>query len=393
MTLLPVAEAQERLLALADPLDGETLPLDQCVGRWLSRDVVALRDQPWRALSAMDGYAIRHADLPGPWTVAGESAAGGTPPAALKAGNAVRIFTGGPLPDGGDTVIIQEEIVRTGDLASLADNISIKMGSNVRSQGSDFPLGERILGQGSRIGPAQLALAALGGHGELPVGGRPTVALMSTGSELIAPGGAGLPGQLPASNAIMLRAMLDSLPCKVHDIGIIPDTLTAMSDAFARARGADIIVSTGGASVGDHDLVRPAFENAGGALDFWKIAMRPGKPLIAGRLEKSLFLGLPGNPVSAFATATLFLLPLVRRMTGCPSPLPVVRSATLASDLSMGGARETYLRAILKDGSVAPLADQDSAGMRALSQSNCFIRREIGAPAAARGDTVTTIAF
>jgi molybdopterin molybdotransferase len=393
VTLLPVAKAQAKLLALARPLPTETLPLVQCIGRWLSDDVHALRDQPWTALSAMDGYAIRYADLPGPWTVTGESAAGGLLPAGLTAGGASRIFTGAPLPGGSDAVVIQEEITRTDNLAHLGDGVIVEKGANVRQQGSDFPAGERLLARGGWIGPAQVALAALGGHGVLPVVRRPTIALMSTGSELVEPGSAASPDQLPASNSIMLRAMLAPLPCDVRDIGIVPDALAALTEAFDCARGADIIVSTGGASVGDHDLVRPALDAAGGGLDFWKIAMRPGKPLIAGHLGRSLVLGLPGNPVSAFATAMLFLLPLVRHMAGCPLPLPAAQLAVLTCNLPAGGPREAYLRAVLEGGLVTPLSDQDSAGTRALSQSNCFIRRKILTPSSLAGDPVEIISF
>ncbi|CAN5312346.1 molybdopterin molybdotransferase MoeA [soil metagenome] len=392
MTLLPVAEAQARLLALAPPLDSELLPLEACIGRWLTGDVIAGRDQPWADLSAMDGYAIRHDDLPGPWIVSGESAAGNDMPPALSASTAMRIFTGAPMPQGADTVVIQEDVVREGKIARLIDGATIVAGASVRKKGSDFQATSPLLAAGTRIGPAQIALAALGGHGALTVGRRPRIVLLSSGSELVPPGSDVAPGKLPSSNALMLKAMLSSLPCDVEDRGIVPDDLDAMTDAFVRAQGADIIVTTGGASVGDHDLVRPALDAAGGALDFWKIAMRPGKPLIAGHLGTSAFVGLPGNPVSAFATATLFLLPLVRALAGCGAPLPPTKCVPLGRDLGPVGARTIYLNGRMdEDGTAWPLVDQDSAGTRALAKADCFIVRPATSLAAQAGDRVTII--
>lgn len=394
MSMLPVPEAQARLLALARALPEETLPLEDCIGRWLTRDVFARRDQPWADLSAMDGYAIRHDELPGPWIVAGESAAGSATPPTLTPGNTIRIFTGAPVPGGGDTVIMQEEIVREGVTARPIDGLAVSRGASVRKRGSDFRADERLLTAGSRIGPAQIALATLGGHGSLPVGRRPRVVLLSSGSELVPPGATVPPGRLPSSNAIMLRAMLATLPCDVEDEGIVPDDLDAMTEAFERAKGADIVVTSGGASVGDHDLVRPALEAAGGALDFWKIAMRPGKPLIAGRLGSSVMLGLPGNPVSAFATASLFLMPLVRALAGSVSPLPTTMLARLGGDLAAGGARAFYLNARLdEEGIVRPLTGQDSSGTRALASANCFIIQPAHAHPASTGETVAVLPF
>jgi molybdopterin molybdotransferase len=394
MSLLPVAEAQARLLALAPMLGGESLPLEQGIGRWLSQDVIALRDQPWADLSAMDGYAVRHHDMPGPWTVEGQSAAGGDMPPPLAPGQAMRIFTGAPMPDGADTVVMQEDIKRAGEIAHLVDGATIMARASVRPRGSDFRAGGRLLAAGSRAGAAQVALAALGGHGSLIVGRRPRIMLLSSGSELVAPGSAMAPGKLPSSNAIMLRALLAGLPCAVEDRGIVPDDLAAMTRAFEDAKGADIVVTTGGASVGDHDLVRPALEGAGGVLDFWKIAMRPGKPLIAGRLGTAVMLGLPGNPVSAFATATLFLLPLVRSMAGSAAPLPRMGVARLGIAIGAVGERDVYLRARLDDDGIAcTLVDQDSAGTSALAAANCFVVRRAGSEALGPGAMVTILPF
>ena len=336
MSLLPVAEAQARLFALADRLPVETVPIAQAVGRWLSQDIAALRDQPWADLSAMDGYAVRASEMPGPWRVTAESAAGTGLQPALGPGEASRIFTGAPLPPGADAILIQENATREGDrLTASAD--PLMPGRHVRPTASDFAQNAILLDAGSRLGPAQVALAVLGGHGTVPVTRRPRIAILSTGNELVPPGTPTPAGLLPSSNAPMLAALLAALPCDVIDLGIVPDDLDAMVTALDRASDADIIVSTGGASVGDHDLVRPAFLQAGGTLDFWKIRMRPGKPLMAGKLGNALFLGLPGNPVSAFVTATLFLLPLVRHISGAHDPLPLTSDATLASALPQTG--------------------------------------------------------
>jgi molybdopterin molybdotransferase len=393
MSLLSVSDAQQRLFALAGAAETEIAPLSDAIGRWLSSDVAALRSQPWTDLSAMDGYAIRHADLPGPWTVIGESAAGGDAPGAIQPGQAMRIFTGAAMPDGADCVLIQEEAERSGDRLILTGEGPDRPGKHVRKQGSDFTAGGPLLASGARIGAAQAALAAIGGHGALPVRRSITVAMFSTGNELVEPGRQTHSGQLPASNGVMLVAMLKGLPVIVEDLGIMPDDLQAQTVAFRRAANADIIVTTGGASVGDHDLVKPAFEAAGGSLDFWRIALRPGKPLMAGRNGEALFLGLPGNPVSAFVTATLFLLPLIRQMSGASDPLPPQVRATLTEPMPSNAARAQYVRGLLSDGTVRPLGDQDSAAMRALAGANALIVRPPHAPAAHPGEMVECIAL
>lgn len=390
MSLLPVAEAQSRLMALGAPLPTEQLSISACAGRWLTEDIAALRDQPWADLSAMDGYAIRAGEWPGPWQVTAESAAGGPLPAPLNPGQACRIFTGAPLPQGADSVLIQEDALREGDhLHGSGD--ALARGRNVRPAASDFRKDSLLLKAGTALGPAQIALAVLGGHGTVPVARRARIALLSTGNELVPPGVPALQGQLPSSNAPMLAALLGSLPCDVMDLGIVPDDLDSMTGAFARARDADIIVSTGGASVGDHDIVRPAFARAGGSLDFWKIRMRPGKPLMAGTLGSAIFLGLPGNPVSAFVTATLFLMPLVRHLMGATSPLPRTAPAILAAPLAATGERDDYLRAFRTDSGIVSLTSQDSAASAAMAMADCLILRPAGSPAAAAGDAVTVL--
>lgn len=389
MSLLPVADTQARLFALASPLPHEDAPLADCTNRWLAADVMALRDQPFADLSAMDGYALAAGD--GPWRVAQESSAGGPLPRPLGTGEAARIFTGAPVPPGANAILIQENAARDGNTLLRATDDPLPPGLHIRPRGSDFTDGDLLLPAGTRLGPAQLSLAALGGHGALPVHRRPRIAILSTGNELVAPGAPIPAGKLPSSNAVLLAAMLAALSCDVDDMGIVPDDLAAMTSAFEACRHADIIVSTGGASVGDHDLVRPAFATAGGTLDFWKIRMRPGKPLIAGTLSSATFLGLPGNPVSAFVTATLFLLPLVRYLSGDPAPLPRLTTAPLATDLDATGTRDEYLRARMTQEGAVALTAQDSAATRALAAADCLIVRPANSPAAGKGTPVTIL--
>ena len=390
MSLLPVAEAQERLFAMATLLEEEIVPVSDAVGRWLAQDLAARRDQPWVALSAMDGYAVRASEYPGPWRLTQESAAGGALPGPLGFGEACRIFTGAPLPEGADAVLIQENALLDGGHISASSD-PLVAAKHVRHAASDFASGTVLLNAGAMIGASQVAVAVLGGHDRLSVRRRVKVAILSTGNELVPAGASVPPGSLPASNGPMLAAMLANLPCEVMDIGIVPDDLAIIAAAFEKAREADIVVSTGGASVGDHDLVRPAFEQAGGSLDFWKIRMRPGKPLMAGQLGRTVFLGLPGNPVSAFVTATLFLLPLVRRMSGAANPLPQTLEATLASPLPQVGDRDDYLRAYRQDRGIVSVTSQDSAATAALALADCLIVRAAGSAPAEPADRVSII--
>lgn len=388
MSLLPVEEAQARLLALAAPLSAIPTPLVEATGRWLAAPLAALRNQPWADLSAMDGYAIRFADLPGPWRVTGESAAGGALPAALQPDEAIRIFTGAPVPVGADTIIMQEDVSRQGDTLHLSGDGPAGAGRHIRPGGSDFREGDTVLEAGIVLGAAQVALAAIAGHGAVPVAPRPRIALISTGSELVPPGAPVPSGALPSSNAPMLASLLAPLPCVVTDLGIIRDDLPALTHTMEAAGGYDIVVSTGGASVGDHDLVRPALEAAGGAIDFWKIRMRPGKPLICGRLGGAIFIGLPGNPVSAFVTATLFLLPLVRHLLGAPAPLPGYTKLPLGIAMPAVGERDDFARARIESGVAMPLKGQDSGALLDLSRATALLRRPAGSPPATAGDMV-----
>jgi molybdopterin molybdotransferase len=389
--LLPVDEAQERLMALAKPVDIKPVPVEEAAGRWLAEHVPALRTQPDSDLSAMDGYAIRFVELPGPWQVIGESAAGSTLGTPLAPGEAARIFTGAAVPEGADTVLVQEEAARDGNTLTLAGEGPSTVGANIRKRGRDFAKGDELLRAGQRLNPLRLALAIAGGHGQLPVRRPIRVAIISTGDELVPAGKPVGEAQLPASNGPMLAAQLSTLPVELHDLGIVSDTRTALAKAIDAARRADIIVTIGGASVGDHDLVRPVLEEAGATIDFWRIAMKPGKPLLAGTLGDAIVLGLPGNPASAFVTARLFLEPLIAALSGAADPLPRLRTAPLAAPLPATGKRTEYLRGRWQDDAVQALDQQSSAALGALAEAELLIHRPANTPEAEAGSPVSIL--
>jgi molybdopterin molybdotransferase len=384
--LLPLADAQARLLALATPLAEEHAALADAAGRWLAADIPARVDHPFADLSAMDGYAIRFDELPGPWRVVQEIAAGAMPSGLLAPGEAARIFTGAPLPEGADTILIQEEAARDGDALRLSGEGPPAKGAHVRCKGGNFSAGATILKAGERLTPARIGLAAMAGHASLPVRRRPRVTILSTGDELAAPGTPLRPGQIYESNAAMLGAMLGDQAVDLEIWPFIGDNFVNLTDALRDAAArSDILVTSGGASVGDHDLVRPALEAAGAALDFWRVAMKPGKPLMAGRLGDCVLLGLPGNPVSAFVTALLFLKPLIAALGGAADPLPRTVRLPLAAPVPANGTRLDFLRATIEDGAVRPLAAQDSAALPALAQADALLLRPPHAPAAEPG--------
>lgn len=384
--LLPVEEAQARLLGAVRPVAVETVPIHAALGRWAAQPVIAARTQPVADLSAMDGYAIRHADMPGPWKVTGESAAGRPFPGKIAPGKAIRIFTGAAMPAGADAVLVQEEAWRDGDALSLDGEGPAAPGRNVRPRGLDFREGDTLVASGERLTPARLAVAATGGVARIAVRRPVRVAIAATGDELVAPGTVATEAQLPESNRLLLSALLADMPVEIVDLGILPDRLEVLRDAFAAVE-ADLLITTGGASVGDHDLVRPALEAAGAEIDFWRIALRPGKPMMAGRRGDMPVLGLPGNPVSAFVTALLFVKPVVAALAGAAAPLPRTTAAILGEDLPANGPRTDYLRAGLRSGRAFASAVQDSSMLRTLARSDCLIVRPAGAPPALAGDS------
>lgn len=387
--MISLDDALARLCALAPPIAAETVPLAQAAGRWLAEPIAAKRTQPMRDLSAMDGYALRFADLPGPIAVIGESAAGRGFAGDIAHGQAVRIFTGAPLPAGADTILVQEEASRDGDVLTLAGEGPGSVGRHIRRAGLDFSTGEALLAAGDRLTPPALALAAVAGHAALPVRRPIRVAIAATGDELVPPGQPVPADSLPESNSILVAAMLAGLPVTIEQLGILPDDRDAIEATFA-AVDADLLITTGGASVGDHDLVRPALQAAGGEIDFWRIAMRPGKPMLAGRLRDTLVIGLPGNPVAAFVTTLRFVKPLVVAMSGGSLPL-ATRLLPLAGPLPANDHRADHLRATIQGGMVHSAGRQDSSMLRTLAHSDCMILRSPHAPAAQPGDSVEVL--
>ena len=391
--LLPLAEAQQRLIALASRLPAETLSVHNALGRYIAADLVAMRDQPAADMSAMDGYAIRFEDRDGPWTLIGECKAGSPPCRALQPGETARIFTGSLLPEGVDTVVMQENVAADGQTIRLTEEPSPSRGRHVRHKGGDFERGDSGLQAGSLLNAAALGQAVIAGYGELLVGKQPRVAVVSTGDELVPPGSDTLPHQIPASNDVMLSAMLSGLTAETRSLSRVPDDMDILCRTLESAGDCDIIVTIGGASVGDHDLVGPAFRKLGAEIDFYKIAMQPGKPVMAGRLGKTVILALPGNPASAFVSATLFLLPLVRYMAGAKKYLPEYHSAATTEALPANGPRAQFLRAKVDQSGIAPFNSQDSAKLSVLAAANALLCRPTGADAVEVGEIVPYIAI
>ncbi|MFN3350787.1 gephyrin-like molybdotransferase Glp [Pseudorhodoplanes sp.] len=393
MALLPVADALQRILAQANALPAERVPITEAHRRVLAEDLRSLRSQPPADVSAMDGYAIRAEDVtsvPIDLTVAGEVAAGRPFDGAVKAGQAVRIFTGGEVPAGADTIVVQEQTRREGDSVIIAK--LPEKGRHIRRAGLDFSEGETLLARGRLLTGRDISLAAAMNHPFLPVYRKPRIALLATGDELVLPGRKPGPGQIVYSNGYSVAALARQEGAEVTDLGIardrIDDTVRAIQDA--RMRRVDVLVTMGGASVGDYDVVQQALTAEGMALSFWKIAMRPGRPLMHGRLGPIHVLGLPGNPVSAFVCAYLFLVPLLRTLTGRTDAIAQPDHALLGSDLSENDEREDYLRAKLSRSSRGALVAtafpvQDSSMTRFLAEADCLIVREAHAPKALAG--------
>ncbi len=400
MALISVAQALDHVLAHAAPLAAETVPITDALGRVLAADLKALRTQPPDDMSAMDGYAVRAADVtdvPARLRVIGEVAAGRPFTATVGAGEAARIFTGGVVPAGADTIVIQENTERTGETVTVLKPAG--KGRHIRRQGLDFRRGDTLFTAGHRLSARDLALIAGMNHPIVPVYRRPKVALFATGDELLPPGAEPGPGQIIYSNGFALAALARQEGASIVDLGLVRDQLepTVAAVRAARKEGADILVTTGGASVGEYDLVPKALAAEGMNLSFWKVAMRPGRPLMHGRLGGMQVLGLPGNPVSAYVCAFLFLVPLIRRLSGDSDLALPPESAVLGSDLPENDERADYLRATLQRGADGPIATafpvQDSSMMTPLAKSDCLIVREPYAPAAAAGSRCVIVKF
>jgi molybdopterin molybdotransferase len=393
VALMPVADALSAVLAGAEPLPEEMVALDAAHTRVLARDVAALRTQPPQAMSAMDGYAVRAADasaVAARLKVIGEVAAGRPFEKTVRAGEAVRIFTGGVIPDGADAVIIQEDTVVESGGITITE--AARQGRHIRPAGIDFRKGDVLLAKGTRLADRDLSLAAGMNYPQLAVHRRPKVAILATGDELVMPGVTPGPGQIVYSNGYALRALARAEGAETIDLGIAADTVEATTSGIRRARDscADILITTGGASVGDHDLVKQSLEAEGVTMAFWRIAMRPGKPMMHGKLGAMRVMGLPGNPVSSYVCGFLFLVPLIRALSGRSTIHHPRETAILGRDVGANDLREDYLRARLEtraDGALiaTPVEHQDSSLLGNLAAARALVIRAPFAPAAAAG--------
>ena len=387
--MISVEDALARLLALATPLPTETIPLRHAAGRYMAAPATALRDQPPFAASAMDGYAIAGDPTPGAqFIVVGEAGAGHAFAGTVGPGRALRIFTGAPVPAGATRVAIQEDVIREGTTITLRDGADTA--SHIRPMGQDFTAGSTLPPR--RLAPHDLALLAAMNVPVVPVACRPVVAIIPTGDELVMPGESPAPDQIIASNSFAIAALAEGVGAEVRMLPIARDSVPALTTVLGLAAFADVVVTIGGASVGDHDLVAKVAGTLGFAPAFWKIAMRPGKPLMAGRFGAGLLLGLPGNPVSAIVCAHLFLLPLLRALQGGDATHPT-RRAALGTSVEANGPRTHYMRASVTGDRaiITPFDRQDSSLLSILTAANALLIRPIGDGARVAGDMVEYI--
>jgi molybdopterin molybdotransferase len=392
--MISVEDARARIVAAFAPVGTETVSIAQADGRVLAQDARAKLSQPPSPVSAMDGYAVRADDARANATlrVVGASPAGNPYRGALGRGEAVRIFTGGVVPAGADAIVIQEDTEATETDVTIKE--AAKRGRHVRVAGLDFKAGDVLASAGKRLGPRDLSLLAAGDVADVEVRRRPRVAFAATGDELSRPGEPRKPGGIVASSGYGLSAMVARWGGEATDLGLLPDRIEAFAELPEKAKGADVLITLGGASVGDHDLVQRALGPKGFALDFWKIAMRPGKPLIFGRLQQIPFLGLPGNPVSTLVCAILFVQPAISALLGAKDDLQI-QTARLTREMGQNDTRQDYVRAriIRRDGEawVEPFAVQDSSMQRAFAQADALILRAPHAPAIKAGEQVEIV--
>ena len=397
--MISVEEATRHVLDGVQALPGEIVGLADGLGRILAEDVGARVTQPWAAISAMDGYAVRAADVaepPARLHVVGEVPAGGRYTEALAPGACVRIFTGAPLPDGSDAIVIQEDAERDGDAVLVREPVAA--GRYVRPAGLDFSAGEILLRSGEVLTARRIGLAAAMNVPWLAVRRRPRVALLATGDEIVRPGETIGPSQIVSSNAFALAALVRACGGEPVDLGIARDDRASLHRLASAAKGADLLITTGGASVGEHDLVREVLVEAGMTLDFWRIAMRPGKPLMFGRIADTAVLGLPGNPVSALVCSMLFARPLIFRQLGLPGGTEQPETVRLGRDLPANDRRQDYLRSTAaRDDAgqtvATPFDLQDSSVLTRLAAADGLVIRSPHAPPARRGDPVPYLPF
>lgn len=396
--LLPVADAQQRIIDAVEPLPAEQISLADGLGRVLARDVASRRDQPPMAVSAMDGYAVRAADvatLPASLNVVGYAPAGHAFDGTVAAGEAVRIFTGAPVPDGADTIVIQENTEQSGEVVRVTDGTA-PVGRYIRPAGLDFATGDILLPRGKVLTARDVGLSAAMNVPWLSVHRRPRISILATGDEIVMPGDPIGRDQIVSSNALSLAAFITAQGGTPLDLGIAPDEEDGLRALAAGARGSDILVTTGGASVGDHDLVQSVLGDIGLEVDFWRIAMRPGKPLMFGRIDGTFLIGLPGNPVSSLVCAIMFLAPALRKMLGMDNLLPETGTARLGGDLPENDEREDYLRASLSrddngDLVATPYGKQDSSMFATIARADALVIRKPFADATKTGAPVQFI--
>jgi molybdopterin molybdotransferase len=392
--MISVDEARERIIGAFGLVESETVSIAEADGRVLAKEVRAKISQPPFPVSAMDGYAVRAEDTPATLRIVGASPAGNPYRGKIGKGEAVRIFTGGVVPEGADAIVIQE------DVRATLDEVIVKepalKGRHIRIAGLDFKENDVLTPAGKRLGPRDLSLLAAGDVASVEVRRRPRVAFVATGDELSRPGERRKPGGIVASSGYGLSALLARWGGEPVDLGLLPDTIDAFADLPQRTKNADLVLTLGGASVGDHDLVQRALAPKGFALDFWKIAMRPGKPLIFGRLQDIPFLGLPGNPVSTLVCAILFVRPAIGAMLGVAEEMRIV-SARLARNMAANDARQDYVRAriVVEDGELwaDPFDVQDSSMQTVFAAADGLILRPPHAPAAEAGERVDVLSL